>query len=201
MDEQEPAEQFEATDYDDQDNIKTLSEPIEAPKKKRVTVAELNKAIDDIRDVQFPEVLEWLAELAVRLDILETNAVADRTHVNKDVLDRLENQGTALGAVAGVLRDHIENHTPQEPEPEPELVFAQPPPQTAGGQTHKGDIEAVASVCNSTSDVLMICRALKAAQDLTDEDRNYILQVAGRASGVPLTGGIYIRAGVRYKEV
>jgi len=48
--------------------------------------------------------------------------------------------------------------------------------------------------------VLMICRALKAAQDLTDEARKYILQVAGQAAGVPLTGGIYVRAGMQYVE-
>jgi|LGOV01.1.fsa_nt_gb hypothetical protein len=200
MDEQEPGEQFEATDYDEKGNIKLPPPQIAPPKKKRVTVAELNKAIDEIRDVQFPETFEWLGGIDIRLTQVEERTAKHNEALLSDVKTRLDILDTAVMGLSDALPILGKAIAELRQPPETELEFAQPPPQPAGGQTSKRDLEAVASVCNSTSDVLMICRALKAAQDLTDEDRKYILQVAGRASGVPLTGGIYIRAGMQYVE-
>ena len=197
MDEQELQEQFVATDYDKKGNIKLPPPPVVAAKKKRITVAELNKAIDNIKNVEIPETRDWLGELDARLDKVEHELIPQSKQGAKSVWDKLDNLDAAIGALASALRSHLEDVAPTQPEPELELEFAQPPQQPAGGSITKGDIEAVAQVAQSMTDVLMICRALKAMPDIADEDRLYLLQVACRMAGEQVTGGLQIRAGMR----
>jgi len=159
MDEQELDEQFEATDYDEKGNILLPPPPIAPPKKKRITVAELNKAMTELEEMIDTDVYEWLTKLDTRINHLETLTNDITISSISDISSKLENQDAAIGALAEAIRSYFEKPATPDPEPEPELVFAQPPQQTAGEQTSKRDLEAVASVCNSTSDVLMICRA------------------------------------------
>jgi hypothetical protein len=111
---------------------------------------------------------------------------------------KLDNQDEAIGALANALQQHLEEAAAAPPEQEQELEFAQPPAHPEPVTATKGDIESVASVCQSLTDVLMVCRALKAVPNMTDEDRLYILQVACRMAGEPITNGIKIRAGIKY---
>jgi len=200
MDEHEPEEQFEATDYDEEGNIKLPPPPIEAAKPKRPTVARLKKDMDDLESYIENEVLAWLGELATRLEKVELELIPQSKQGAKFVWDKLDNQDAAIGALANALRSHIEKAAATPPEPAQELEFAQPTQQMAGGSIAKGDIEAVAQVAQSMTDVLMICRALKAMPDLTDDDRLYLLQVACRMAGEQVTGGLQIRAGMRNVE-
>jgi hypothetical protein len=220
MDEQGPDKEFEATDYDEKDNIKLLPPPVAAKKKHRITVAELNKAINNIQDVKFPETLEWLGELATRLDTLEQEeeprtrqalaylktrldsldkgSLPDRQNVAEDIADKLDNQDAAIGALADALRSHIKEMAAAPQPAETETEFAKPPEQTAGGQASGSAIEAVASVCLNMTDVLMITRALKEIPELTDAKRKEILRIACISSGVINTPGLQIRAGVKF---
>lgn len=222
MDEQEPKEQFEATDYDEEGNIKLPPPPLAAAKQKRPTVAGLKKDLDDLEEIISEEVYSWLDKLdsrvnhievmmndvpptfahdvIARLDKIDEFPEIDRLAEIAALDRRIDDQDTAIGALADAVRSHLADVAVMKSKPEPELEFAQPPQQMAGGQWRKSDIEAVASICQHMTDVLMICRALKAMPDLPDEDRTYLLTTACRAAGVPLSPGLQIRAGVRNVE-
>lgn len=222
MDEKELDEQFQEMEGDTQVQTAAAGGLPAPPLKKRITVADLKKAIDGIQNIQLPEALEWLGQLDTRLDAIEkcvgilqhNQSELMKAHlIAREAVDtiqatpqtanidtRLDNQDAAIGALASALRSHLEEPAAPALTPETELEFAQPPQQTAGGQSRKSDIEAVASVCLHMTDVLMICRVLKATPDLPDEDRTYLLTIACRAAGVTLSPGLQIRAGVREVE-
>jgi hypothetical protein len=220
MDEQGPDKEFEATEYDEHGNIKLPPPPLEAAKPKRQTVAGLKKDLEDMESYIENEILAWLGELAVRLEGLETTTATHNSVLLGDVKTRLDNQDAAIGALADALRtcgegiadwgsrmeeceDSITslqtaNVDIQESAEHTELEFAQPPVQMAGGTADISDIGVVASVCQTMTDVLTITRALKEVPELTDAERNEILYIAGRASGVVITPGLQIRAGVKF---
>jgi hypothetical protein len=220
MDEQGPDEQFEATDYNENGNIKLPPPPLAAEKPKRPTVAGLKKDIEDIESYIENEILAWLGELAARLEKLEEGSLSDRADVAADIAARLDNQDAAIGALADALRTYGEgiadwgsrmeecedsilslrttNVDIQESAKHTELEFAQPPVQPALGAVQPSSIAAVASVCQTMNDVLMICRTLKEVVELSDAERNEILHIACRASGVVITPGLQIRAGVKF---
>lgn len=176
MDEQEPEKQFEATDYDENGNIKQTPPPPIAAKKKRLTIADLKKDITEIENL----LSEHIPEILATLD------------------NRLDNQDAAIDVIATALRSHLEDAAATPPEPAAEIEFAQPPVQTAGGTDDISAIAIVASVCQTMTDVLTITRALKEVPELTDAERKEILYIASRASGVVITPGLQIRAGVRF---
>jgi hypothetical protein len=198
MDEPEPKEQFEATEYDKKGNIAPLSPPPIAAKKKRVTIADLQKDINDIEELLSERIPEILAAHQNRLDKLEEGSLTDRADVAADIAARLDNMDAAIGALATALRSHIEEPAATPPEPAAEIEFAQPPQTTAGGTADISDIGVVAAVCQTMTDVLTITRALKEVPELTDAERKEILYIAGRASGVIITPGLQIRAGVKF---
>jgi len=198
MGEPKPTEDFEATEYDENGNILLPPPPIEAAKPKRPTVAGLKKELDELKADVEESVLSWLGELAIRLEKIEEGSLSDRTDVAADISARLDNQDAAIGALADALRSHLEELAATPQPPETELEFAQPPQQRAGGQANVCDIAAVASVCLTMNDVLMICRALKEIPELTDTERIKIVSLACRSSGVFITPGLQIRAGVKF---
>lgn len=198
MDEKELDKQFEATDFDQQDNVKQPSPPAEAPIRRRMTVADLKKELDGMKADMEDNVLSWLGELAVRLEELEQVPTNDLEDVASNMKARLDNQDAAIGALADVVRSHFEEVAATPPEPAQEIEFAQPPQPTAGGQTRAGDIAEVASVCQTMTDVLMICRALASNPEISDQERRDTLAIACRSSGVILAPGLQIRAGVKY---
>jgi hypothetical protein len=116
----------------------------------------------------------------------------------KDIAARLDTLESVTDAIADALRQHPEAAQPGEPAATQEMKFAEPPQQTADGQIEPSSITAVASVCQTMTDVLMICRALEKTPGLTDAERNGILDIACRSSGVILAPGLQIRAGVKF---
>lgn len=172
------------------------------------------------RSVKHNETL--LSDVEMRIEAIEaaTGALADAV--------RKYGEGIALwNARMEECEDLISElqrtwTTSQETLPGQELEFAQPPEQTAGGQAREGDIgslkqtyppqqmaggqintsdiAAVAGVCLNMTDVLMICRALKESPKLTDQERNDILNIACKSSGVIIVPGLQIRAGMNSPE-
>jgi len=197
-------------------------EPPIQERKKRTTVADLEKDLNEIRTDSLAGLLNWCGELDARLDKLDGNTPGNMPTIVADLNDRLdmlestvgsgelqlrlgaeqriEALETATGALADALRSHIEEAANPLQELKPELEFATPPAQPAGGRATAGDIEAVASVCLTMNDVLTICRALKDMPDLPDQEKIRILNLACRTAGVPDTQGLRIRAGISATE-
>jgi len=198
MDEQELDKQLQEMEGDTQVQAADADIAQAQPKKKRITVAELNKAIDNIQDVEFPETLNWVAELDTRLEMIERGSLSDRVDVAADIAARLDNQDAAIGALANALRAHIEEPAAEPAEPEPEIGYAQPPQRTYDEQARISDITGMANACQTMADVLLICRYLKEDPSMTDDDRNEILNTACRSSGTLIMPGLQIRAGVKF---
>jgi len=192
-----------------------MAEPV---KKKRVTVADLQKEIDQIREDPIPKLAEWCGELDARLDKIEAGSMSNWDDVASNLNDRLDMLESTIGSGELQLRLGAEQRIEalesamvqlaQEirvvhedmPAPEipkiPELEFAKPPAQPAGGRTQAGDIESVACICQTMADVLMITRALKDSVEISDQDKIRILNVACKAAGVDDALGLRIRAGI-----
>jgi len=169
-------------------------------KKKRVTVGDVDTKLKELDSFLDEEVITAIDQLEARMEALEiaTGALADAL--------RKYGEGIALW---GTRMEECEDSTHklldswtafQRTPPEPELEFAKPPEQPAGGQVTAGDIEMVASVCLTMNDVLTICRALKEAPDLDDQDKIRILNIACKTAGVEDTVGLRIRAGISATE-
>jgi len=197
MDEQELDKQFQEMEGDTQVQAAEAATTEAPPPKKRPTVAGLKKELDDLKADVEESVLSWLGELATRLDALEKGFLADAPPVWSEIDRRLTNQDAAIGALSDALRSHLEEPAATPQQPETEIEFAQPPQQRAGGAVELSSIAAIASVFLTMNDVLMICRALKEVPELTDLERNEILNIAGEISGVEISSGLKIRAGVR----
>ena len=219
MDEKELDKQFQAIEGDKQVQSAEAGTLPPPPVRKRLTVADLKKELDELKADVDDSVLGWLGELAVRLDKLEQVPIQDivdvasdinarlkkleegsnpdRQNVAEDIADRLDNYDAAIGARADALTDHIKDSAATPQPQETEIEFAQPPQQTVDRQARAGDIISVASVCLTMGDVLTVCRALKADIGVSDQERNEILNIACLSSGVILTPGLQIRAGVK----
>jgi len=163
-----------------------------------------------------------LSDVKTRLDILERFRTEDLPMVVTNVNEKIKAMETAIGALADAVRqigegtalwgsriEEAEDLTnemmrhqlqPQETPLKPEIEFAKPPTATPDQLTQAGEIAAVASVCLTMNDVLMITRALKDATGLPDLQRVEILNIACRSAGVEYTDGLRIRAGVKYLE-
>lgn len=187
--------------------------------QKRTTVAELKRELDAIKQNVETDVLEWLGSLDVRLEnieertathneallgdvkarleIIEKGSLSDRGNVAADIAARLDTQEGAIGTLVDVLRSHIDESDATKRSPADTAGFATPPDRTRDEQTRIEDIQAMANVCQTMTDVLMICRYLKNDPELTDEERNKMLEIAAGQAGVPITHGLQIRAGIQ----
>jgi len=213
-------------------------------KKKRVTVAELQKEIEELQTNVLSEMAPWCGELDARLEALEERTAKHNDTLLSDVKTRLDMLDKSMSILsdnqAVLLKQHLEHEEridevltageamtsafeklheiPAVPEiefdvrPEPpaggqsqaydvgSLRKSYPPAQPAGGQVTADDIATVACVCLTMNDVLMICRALKEAEHIPDQEKIWILNVACRAAGVSDTPGLRIRAGISATE-
>lgn len=133
---------------------------------------------------------------ALQRDVDVIPATPEPTDLNLRMVSIEEATATLADAVRSLAKDAAATPQPAAAE----LEFAQPPEATVGKLATKDDIAAVASVCQTMADVLLICRVLKAMPSLTDGERTYLLSIASRAAGVPLSPGLQIRAGVKSVE-
>lgn len=202
--------------------MKTLSDApeVEEPTPpKRATVAGLKKELDKLKQDVESDVLQWLGELDIRLEGIETTTAEHNKALLGDVKTRLEiiekgepktiievadNIAARLeaveadtGTLANVMRSHITDTATTPPAAAAAAGFATPPPQTEGIWGSISDIQGIAEQAQTMTDVLLICRFLKAVPTLTDADRDATLQIATEAAGVQITQGLRIRAGVQ----
>lgn len=189
---------------------------------KRATVASVKKDIDALRKDVEKDVYEWLGQLDIRLEnaevrtikhneallgdvktrlgIIEQGSLSDRENVANDITKRIEAAESAIGTIVDALRSHIKGTEELPPEAAAAAEYGETPIQPVEERTRTEDIKAQADVCQTMTDVLLICRFLKADPTLTDEERNEILKIATRAADVQVTQGLQIRAGVRNAE-
>lgn len=221
MDDITGSKEFEATEYDSQDNIITPQVPQAPATRKRTTVGDLSKRISNIEKGIEEDVLTWIGGLDLRIGELEKGFLADAPPVWNEIDNRLTNQDNAITALADAMRlnivarlDKVETATgaiadivrqmvdveDAEASAEPiKIEFAKKPILTEPEQIYTSDLESVASVSQTMADVLMICRALKIAPDLTDQERTNILDIACKKAGVLITPGLQIRAGASFQ--
>jgi len=264
MDSEALDKQFQAMEGNKQVQATAGNVPPAPPIRRRITTAQLQKEIDQIRTEPLVRLAEWCSELASRIDAIEkatepktTRATADlkkqidvieeilndnilqwlRNHDEQigaledaptklqpsfvpDINARMEAIENATGTLAGAVRQIAEGDALWELRLEAaeeaiaslraaparlaevsapsEIEFAKPPEIIEEAQTQLYDLAAVADICLTMNDILMITRALKDAGDLSDGDRITILQVACRRAGEAMTPGLQIRAGVKY---
>lgn len=197
MDKGEP-ETLEAEEIKDGE-IKIPEEtPAEAPTvAKRATVASVKKGLDELKQDVEGDVLQWLGQLDVRLEDVEKRTAAHNEALLGDVKTRLDAVEGATGTLADVIRSHLNEAEEQPPAAAAAAGFTMAPMQPEEETTRTEDIRSMADVCQTMTDVLMICRYLKADPTLTDAERNEIIKLATGAANVPITQGLQIRAGVR----
>lgn len=191
-------------------------------RKKRVTVADLQKVIQTLELFMDAEIIPAIDAQEIRLHELEEAPTKLQPSFVPDINARMEALEKAIeilsGNQAALLKQYIEQEERiteaedlitslptiamdlQERPEHTELEFAKPPVQKAGPLVRTANIATVASVCLTMNDVLMICRTLKAETDIPDKDKILILNVACRAAGVDDTRGMRIRAGISATE-
>jgi len=164
----------------------------------------------------------FVPDINARMEELERNAISNRVHVNKDILDRLDVADKSLEILhenqASLMKVHLqmqddfnvivtnntemqdaiialqEGETAEAPEPHTMANWVQPK------STRAEEIASLARVCVSMSDVLMICRYLKADPQIPEEERIETLHVACQRAGVAVSAGMKARAGVKFIE-
>lgn len=189
------------------------------PVPKRPTVAGLKKELDELKQDMNRDVLEWLGQLDIRLeevetrtaahneallgdvktrlDIIEREPLAERKDVAADIAARLDAVEGATGTLADVMRSHIADTEGPTQTPAAAAGFTMAPVQPEEETTRQDDIREIIPQCQTMTDVLMICRTLKARQNITDEERKYLLDCACQIAGVTMTQGLQIRAGIQ----
>ncbi len=222
MNPEELDKQFEAVDFDKSGNVIPPGSPPAAARKKRVTVADLMKLINELEELINTDIFNWMEKLDTRTNHLET--LTNEMHPDfpkgvtsrldkiehellpqskqgaKFVWDRIDTLEAAIGALANAFRQHLDDISGEQPAAAQEIEFATPPEPPAAVSIRAGDIVAVASVCVSMGDVLMICRALRESPSMDAMDKNEILNIACTAAGVQPTHGLQIRAGVHERR-
>jgi hypothetical protein len=139
-----------------------------------------------------------MSDFKIRLDVLDKST--EIIHGNQAALMTVHLQMQEdLNVIANnnnQMQDAIialqEEETAEAPEPH---LMADVIPTEATRTTGIADL---ANVCVSMSDVLMICRYLKADPEIPEEVRIETLQLACRRAGVPVSAGMNARAGVKY---
>lgn len=199
MDDITGSKEFEATEYDSQDNIITPQVPQAPATRKRTTVGDLKKQIDELDSLIEVGVLQVIDMMVSRIGELEKGFLADAPPVWGEIDSRLTNQDNAIGALADAVKQMIDTKV-EEANAEPiKIEFAKKPILTEPPQIYTSDLESVASVSQTMADVLMVCRALKIAPNLTDQERTNILDIACKKASVIITPGLQIRAGASFQ--
>lgn len=219
MDEGELDKQFQEMEGDKQVQAAAAGTPEAPTVAKRATVASVKKDLDELRQDVERDVLDWLGQLDVRLedaekrtikhnetllgdvkarlDIIEKGEPKTIIEVADNTIHRIETLEEATGAIADALRYHIKYAEAKPPEAAAAAEYGKTPTQPEEPVKIGFDLQAVAAKCQTMTDVLMICRALKDDPTLTDAERNNLLKIATGAAGVQFAQGLQIRAGVR----
>jgi len=171
--------------------------PPAPPARKRTTVADLKKRIEEIEELLNDELPLWLKDHGTRLDAIDKIGLENLPSFISDSTERFEKLEMATRVLADAIHEAVEAAVQAEPAEPVRKEFDRQPIPTPEQQAQVGDIAAVASVCLTMNDVLMITRALKDAQGLSDMERNEILNIACQSADVKLNAGLQIRAGVR----
>lgn len=156
----------------------------------------LNKVIAAIKEtpiVEAPMLKERLQDMADRAEYQRDTTekiVVIQTQMQDDLNVIANNTNLMQDAIIGLQ----EAETAEEPSA-PHLMSDTP---TFQDQTN--DIRHLANLAVSMSDVLLICRFLKADSTIPEEDRIEILHVACQRAGVPISAGMKARAGVKFVE-
>lgn len=217
----EEKQETQVVPEDPEEEIKTAAVAAvpEQVTQKRATVASVKREIDGLRNDVETDVLDWLGNLDVRLEAMEkrtaqhnkallgdvkarlerieTGTLADRENVAADINNRVKAAEVAIGTLAVTMRSLIDEPEAVQRSPADAAGFAAPPDRTQDEKTRIEDIQTMANVCQTMTDVLMICRYLKNDPELTDEERIRVLEMAAGQAVVPITQGLQIRAGVK----
>lgn len=97
-----------------------------------------------------------------------------------------------------IMQDAIVNLQEAETAEEPSTSHLMS--DTPTFQDRENDIRHLANLSISMSDVLLICRFLKAETKISEEVRIETLHVACQRAGVPVSAGMKARAGVKFVE-
>jgi hypothetical protein len=81
MDEQELDKQFEATEYDKEGNVVTLYAQPQAAKKKRVTMADLKKQLEELEELVEVDTYAWLDKLDSKIRHIDGTGKSTITHI------------------------------------------------------------------------------------------------------------------------
>lgn len=217
----EEKQETQVVPEDPEEEIKTAAVAAvpEQVTQKRATVASVKREIDGLRNDVETDVLDWLGNLDVRLEamekrtaqhneallgdvkarleILEREEKKTIIEVADDVAARINALEDATDKTVQILRSHITDTGGQPPAAAAAAGPTMAPTQPAGETTQTNDIREIAAHCQTMADVLLICRMLKARQNITDEERSHILDCACQIAGVTMTQGLQIRAGVK----
>ena len=191
-------------------------------KKKRTTIADLKKDLQEVEQLIDENILDELAAHEVRLEKIETGSLSNREDVAADIAARLSALENATGALADAVReiaagvadwgsrmedaeDSIHSLQAALTAPQKSATHIEPaqlprPIPEAGGRTDPDAIKAIAQVAQTMGDVLMLTRVLKADRNLSDDERREIMSIACKAAGVPYADNLLARAGVRSFE-
>ena len=196
----------------------------EAPeqKKKRTTIADLKKDLQEVEQLIDENILDELAAHEVRLEKIEKAAKEKPDSAVTNVTDRLTALENATGALADAVREIVEvdqdwgsqmeevkdsihslqaaisdmqeSATHTEPVPLPRPV------QESPGQAYLATLKAIAQQSQNMGDVLHMTRVLQAAGELSDDQKRQIMSIACMAAGVDYAENLLRRAGVRSFE-
>ena len=244
MDAETLDKQFQEMEGDTQVQAAASSTQQQKPKQKRVTTAQLQKELNDIKTDLDEGALSWLGELdsrlnhleakmndvpntfaadiTARIEALEKGSLADACDAWGKIDSRLEAMENATGALADAMRQISEGAAlwgvrmeecedsindmrtnrviPDAAPMKPVIEFAKPPESIEATQPVMSELAAVADICLTMNDILMITRALKAAGELDDAGRMHVLRIACGRAGETMTPGLQIRAGIKYVE-
>jgi len=200
----------------------TAPEMATPAKKKRVTVGDVDTKLKELDSFLDEDVIPAIDQLEIQMQASEERTAKHNDTLLSDVKTRLDiidksmqilsdNQSTLMkqhlerDARMEEIEDMLMAHETdardrKESAEHTELEFAQPPSPHARQRATAGDIETVASVCLTMTDILTICRALKEAPDLDDQDKIRILNIACKTAGEMMTHGMLIRAGISATE-
>lgn len=145
-------------------------------------------------------VVEVANSVEMRLHTLEEEipTLAGNQELFVKVHKQMQEDINVIAENNSLMQDAIialqEGETTEAPEPRTMDDWIKPEPAKTG------HIENMARACVSMSDVLMICRYLKANPEIPEEERIETVHTACQRAGVPVSAGMKARAGVKYIE-
>jgi hypothetical protein len=156
--------------------------------------------IQALESVGLENLPSFISDTTERLDMLDKST--EILHGNQAALMKVHLQMqedlnvtiSSVNTIHNAVVEMQEAETEEAPEPHVMTDWIKPEP------TRTEHVASLAKVCVSMSDVLLICRYLKADPEMAEEERIEILHVACQRAGVPVSAGMKARAGVKFIE-